>query len=90
MLECLGRFWGTISQIHGFFQVQPVVTWCDLLLFLVEFEVYSIHPSKTIGAFLEILNLNRSFLKLNRFSPVNCHMSRVQKFRSKCGIYIRV
>jgi hypothetical protein len=33
----------------------------------MEFEVYFIDTSKTIGNYLEILNFNRLFPKLNRF-----------------------
>ena len=37
------------------------------LVFLYEFEVYFMYSSETIGSFVEVLNFNRVFLKLNWF-----------------------
>ena len=40
---------------------------CDLLIFLYQFEVYSIDLSKMMGFFSKVLNWKRLFLKLNKF-----------------------
>ena len=50
------------------FQAQPSYMLTSFDFFWYEFEVYSIYSSKKIGSFVEVLNFNRVFIKLNLFN----------------------
>ena len=59
-----GEIFGCNRLKSSCFQVQPI-TCCDLSISLYQFEAYSQNSSKLIGDFLEVLNVNRLFLKLD-------------------------
>jgi hypothetical protein len=61
-------------EIFGHNWLNPSVSksnWLHVVIFqcsfFYKFEVYSIDFSKVIGIFLEVLNFDKLFLKINRF-----------------------
>ena len=74
-----GDFWAYSVEIRVFSKSNHVHA--DIFrFFLMILEVYALNSIKLMGNFPEVLNFNRSFLKLNRFI---CNYRSVRHFRLK-------